>query len=163
MRKSTGLVKLVAGHIESRKVDVEAAWEGADQEVDGQDDEDDDDEAGSEENDDDGDEMEDDESEEDEEPVPAPIGKRKRPEKTSAPPARLSKKVSFAADPKESKWARSAAGAAKKITPVTFKAKPVSSKLKPSKIANVSAGKASQKSTMPGKAGEEAYDFGKFF
>jgi len=46
---------------------VEAAWEGADQEVDGQDDEDDDDEAGSEENDDDGDEMEDDESEEDEE------------------------------------------------------------------------------------------------
>jgi len=63
MRKSTGLVKLVAGHIESRKVDVEAAWEGADQEVDGQDDEDDDDEAGSEENDDDGDEMEDDESE----------------------------------------------------------------------------------------------------
>jgi nuclear GTP-binding protein len=158
MRKSTGLVKLVAGHIESRKVDVEAAWEGADQEVDGQDDEDDDDEAGSEENDD-----EDDEDEEDEEPVPAPIGKRKRPEKTSAPPARPSKKVSFAADPKESKKARSAAGAAKKITPVTSKAKPVSSKLKPSKVANASAGKASQKSTMPSKAGEEAYDFGKFF
>jgi nuclear GTP-binding protein len=171
MRKSTGLIKLVAGHVENRKVDIEAGWAGAEHEKDDQNEDEDDDgeETGTEDEEDedveldDVEELEEDESEEDEEPVPAPSGKRKRPSKSTASPAHPSKKVSFAADPKESKQARAAAGAAKKAAQATPKSKPVSSKLKASKVANVSTGKASQKSTAPSKGDEEAYDFGKFF
>jgi len=171
IRKSTGLIKLVAGQVENRKVDIGASWAGAELDEDKQNDDDDDD--GEETGTDDGEdenigmddvELEEDESEEDEEPVPAPAGKRKRLNKSIVSPARPNKKVSFAADPKESKRARAAAGAAKKATPpVIPKSKLVPSKLKASKVANVSTGKTSQKSTAPSNGGEEAYDFGKFF
>lgn len=161
-------MKLVPGHVESRKADVESGWVGVehhkddsyeeDQEVG----EDNDEQAGSDEEDEDVDadefeEPDDDDSEENELDS-VPVGKRKRPSKPTSPPALSNKKVSFAPDPKESKRARTAASVKKTTSPAP-KSRPVSSKLKTSKAINVRVSQASQKS----KAGEEAYDFGKFF
>jgi len=163
MRKSRGLVKLIAGDIECRKVDVETAWAGLEPEGD---DRDQDQDTGIE--DDEGEDvgMNNEEFEEDDdgddEPAPLPTGKRKRLDKSTAPPPRPTKKVSFAADPKGSKRARTV-GSAKNTTQVIAKAKLVSSKLKSPKIVNVSAGKVSHKSMALSTGGEEAYDFGKFF
>lgn len=184
IRKSTGLVKLVAGSIESRRADVEGSWAGVKQTEDASEDEDegegdeaaDEDDSGS--DDDDGEEaedvemedLEDESSEEEEEPVLVPAGKRKRAGKITGPAARPSKKVAFAPDPKESKQARSAAGAAKKAivaapkpkSKPTLKPKPTAVPTKV-KAANVGHGKKSAVKTSPSKSGEEAYDFGKFF
>lgn len=169
MRRSTGLIKLVAGHIESRKADVETGWVGSDDHGDDTDEEqpedtsDGDERAGSDGDVaiDDSEELDDDESEEDDEPAPAPTGKRKRLDKPTGSPARPNKKVSFAAGPKESKRAR-AAGSTKKPISTASKPRPMSSRLKTSRAANVNASKTSQKTTSS-KGGEEAYDFGKFF
>jgi nuclear GTP-binding protein len=170
MRRSTGLVKLIAGHVESRQADAEAGWAGVERDGDGrfgeeqeETDDGDDEQAGSAEEDEDVDfdEPDVDESEEDDEPAPAPAGKRKRPEKSTGPPTHPNKKVSFAPDPKESKRAR-AAGSVKKVTSPALKPRPVSSKLKTS-AANIKVSKVSQKSSSPRKGGEEAYDFRKFF
>jgi nuclear GTP-binding protein len=168
MRRSTGLIKLVAGHVESRKADVETGWIGSDDHGDDADEEqpedtaDGDEQAGSDEDveTDDSEELDDDESEEDDEPAPAPTGKRKRLDKPTGSPTRPNKKVSFAADSKESKRAR-AAGSTKTPTSTAPKPRPVS-KPKTSRAANVNASKTSQKTTSS-KGGEEVYDFGKFF
>jgi nuclear GTP-binding protein len=95
IRKSIGLVKLVAGCIESRKADVEAGWiskEDAEQsETEG------DDAEGDEEEDLNVDDVEeDDESEEeDHEPVVTPTGKRKWSDKQTALPIHPNKKGSL--------------------------------------------------------------------
>ncbi|KIM83958.1 hypothetical protein PILCRDRAFT_420239 [Piloderma croceum F 1598] len=169
MRKRIGLVKLVAGHTDIRKVDVEARWMGAEHDGDDQSDEEvdkDDEQAESDEDDnvmmDDVEDLGHDESEEDDEPPPAPTGKRKRRNTFTALSALPNKKVAFAPDPKESKRAR-AAGSSKKAAPSSLNSKPVSSKLKTSKPTSVSRKIASQKSTPPSKGGDEVYDFGKFF
>jgi nuclear GTP-binding protein len=171
MRKRTGLVKLVAGHTDTRKVDVEARWVGAEYDGDDQSGEEVDKDENEEqaESDEDGnammDDLEDlghDEAEEDDEPQPAPTGKRKRPNTFTAPSALPNKKVAFAPDPKGSKRAR-AAGSTKKAAPASLNSKPVSSKLKTSKLTIVSRKIVSQKSTSSSKGGNEAYDFGKFF
>lgn len=171
MRKRAGLVKLVAGHVDIRKVDIAAKWIGAEHDGDDQSDEEvvdnDNDEQG--ESDEDDNVMMDDvedighnESDEDDEPAPAPTGKRKRRNTFTAPSAVPNKKVAFAPDPKESKRAR-AAGSTKKAAPPSLNSKPVSSKLKTSKPTNVGKRIASQKSISPSKGGDETYDFGKFF
>lgn len=163
--KSTGLIKLVAGQAESRKVDLETGWGGAEHERDARIVEDDSEggETGTENNDVEMDEIEDIEDEEIDEPVPVPTGKRKRAtHKPPITPTRPTKKVSFAANPKDSKRARTTAGVMKKAEPVTLTSQPASSKIKSSKVANVRTGKATEKLTSSSK-GEEAYDFGKFF
>lgn len=170
MRKSTGLVKLVAGSIDGRKVDVEAEWTGLDRDGDNNGEGNDEENASEEAESDDedvemdnsaqDDEDEESDGEEDEEPTPVLSGKRKRTEKLTASVVRPTKKVSFAADPKGSKRARVLAGSAKKATPVAKNVKSVTPRAKPSKPANISSGK---KSPSSGKGAEEAYDFGKFF
>ncbi|KAH9938725.1 GNL3L/Grn1 putative GTPase-domain-containing protein [Fomitopsis serialis] len=181
MRKSRGTVRMSPGEVESREVALEIPYFGVDQDED-QDEDDDNDEV--DELEESGEDVEDDEDEEnasdedaddEEEPAPAP-GKRKRAGQKSPP--RAVKKVAFAAEPKGTKQARSAAGskpsvaktkqdtrAQAKVKPAP-KAKPVKTQKTPSvaaamkKIAN-SSKKAKQPSAS--KDGEETYDFSKFF
>ncbi|KZP15119.1 hypothetical protein FIBSPDRAFT_1048353 [Athelia psychrophila] len=178
MRKEGGLVKFVASPVESRRANVEGEWPGLKEEENS---EDENEEGGSEEEEDvemDDAEAEDSDEEEEEdvdepmeepveEPVPIVSGKQKRAGKKLAP-TRPAKKVAFAADPKESKQARSAAGAAGKKavppakTPAKAAAPPAKTPAAPTataKPANVPSGKK----TTATRGGEEAYDFGKFF
>ena len=165
MRKRIGLVKLTACHIDVRKIDVEARWAGLEQDGDDKSEEEQeecDKQDGSDSEDDNVDVDEHNDSEDDDEPAPAPASKRKRRNISAAPSTRPNKKVAFAPDPKESRRARAAGSA--KATPLSLSSKPVSSKMKPLKPANISTKTASQKSTVSlDKGGEEAYDFGKFF
>lgn len=193
MRKTEGLVKFVPGEIEGRKALIHDPWAGSVEDEDDEDEDGDNEEASDEVADE---EEEDDEDESDEEPEPEPepappvSGKQKRKlaaDRSSGPPH---KKVAFAADPKESKQARSA-GSRKGQAPMdTPRAKAVSKpktsplkkvsaakatvekpkavvekKEKERKVANVAPvkTKASQKSVAKSASGEEAYDFGKFF
>lgn len=118
MRKGAGLVKLVPGEVETRKVVLDVPWMGAvveegeedgegDEEVrddgglegDDEDEDDDDEDADGEEDevDEDEDELDEDEDDENDEnahPPPAAAGKRKR-QRESQPTARPSKKVAF--------------------------------------------------------------------
>ena len=113
------------------------------------------------------------EENEDEEPV-QPHGKRKRgdPAASKAPPA---KRVAFAPEPKNTKQARSAAGARGAAVAASRKALRTEAKAtKPTKAAKALAKPApakkaanaapAKKATSTGdKSGEEAYDFKKFF
>ena len=162
MRKGGGLVRLVAGKVETRKADVEASWEGvndeSDEDEEEEEEEEDDEEMHNEEDEDDSDEDEDvemDGKEEDEEMnLPVPTKNRKQAfSKLKAPPALIQKKVSFAAKPKESRSAHKT-GLLKKV-----RAKPAI-KMGGSRAANISAKKTSQQSS---DEGPQAYDFSRFF
>ena len=165
MRKGGGLVRLVAGKVETRKADVEASWEGVNDESDEdeeeeEEEEEDDEEMHNEEDEDDSDEDEDEDvemdgKEEDEEMnLPVPTKNRKQAfSKLKAPPALIQKKVSFAAKPKESRSAHKT-GLLKKV-----RAKPAI-KMGGSRAANISAKKTSQQSS---DEGPQAYDFSRFF
>ncbi|CCM03995.1 uncharacterized protein FIBRA_06151 [Fibroporia radiculosa] len=197
LRKAAGLIRLITGKIEDRKVALDAPWRDSENSDDGESDADEDDEDEDEadgvdddasvdleedsagDDDEEDDEEEEEEDEEEEEPLP-PIGKRKRGiAKASAPPPRPVKKVAFAADPKESKQARSKAGAAgsqaaarklKQKADMPVKTKPAKAPAKKAKAAPTKipaqkvANTASKKAVVPsGEKGEEAYDFKKFF
>ena len=170
MRKGGGLVRLVAGKVETRKADVEASWEGVndesdedekgDEEEEEEEEEEDDEEMHNEEDEDDSEEDEDEDvemdgKEEDEEMnLPVPTKNRKQAfSKLKAPPALIQKKVSFAAKPKESRSAHKT-GLLKKV-----RAKPAI-KMGGSRAANISAKKTSQQSS---DEGPQAYDFSRFF
>lgn len=190
MRKTRGAVRMTPGEVELREVALDNAYFGPDAKEEGSDEDEDDEMDGGEDvdelDDSDGEdeegavsegESDDEEEEEDAVPASAP-GKRKRGAVQKAP-ARPTKKVAFAAEPKGTKQARSAAGAAgsqvaaskskadqrkAKPTPeakpakVQKKAPSVSAAIK--KIAN--SKKAKQPSSVS-KDGEETYDFSKFF
>lgn len=194
MRKTRGAVRMAPGEAERREVALDNSYfgpedeEGSSDEEDGEDEGEDEevdelDESGEEDDgeedgvseDEDGDE---DEEEEDGEPAPA-SGKRKRAAKPQKAAARPAKKVAFAAEPKGTKQARSATGAAgsklaaskakggqPKAKP-TPEAKPAKTHKKtPSvsaalKIANSS--KKGKQASSASKDGEETYDFSKFF
>ncbi|KAF7971036.1 hypothetical protein HWV62_22155 [Athelia sp. TMB] len=177
MRKEGGLVKFTAAPVESRRVDVDGKWPGLTEEEEDSEDEsmaNGEEESGSDEDDDEEDvemdnaealDAEESDSDEEEmqveEPVPIASGKRKRADKKAAVVTRPAKKVAFAADPKESKQARSAAGAnAQKVTIPKKKAPPPAKK--PTQVAAKPANVPSGKKTIT-RGGEEAYDFGKFF
>lgn len=170
MRKGGGLVKYTAASAESRRANVEGEWPGL-KEAEASEDESE--EVSSEEEDvemndaEDSEEDSDEDAEEDEsmeEPIedPKPIlsGKLKRADKKSTPVVRPAKKVAFAADPKQSKQARSASGATQKKAVMLAKvvAKKPTVPTATVKVANVPSGK---KTATLGR--EEAYDFGKFF
>lgn len=194
LRKSSGIVRLDAGAVDVRKVDFEASWLGEDESDEEEDDEDGEDagisersESGGEEGDED--EEDEEEGEEDEhedeekEEEPAQLhSKRKRSSGASLkpPPA---KKVTFAPEPKNTRRARSAAGARGALVAVSRKAMNAESKRTPGNTASIPKGakpatkpsaktaparKAansalSSKTTVQTKHGEEAYDFKKFF
>lgn len=123
MRKAGGVVKFLAGAVETRKVAVDEPWvglvgeddedEGEESEKDGsevgqdEEDEEDEDEDESEEMDEGGDTDDDEDDEEDAAPPPSNKQKRKRGAEP-APPAPPLKRVAFAADPKTTKQARKA-------------------------------------------------------
>ena len=182
LRKTSGLVRLETGVADERKVELDAPWIEAPGDADSdEDDEEDEIVAGPGESEDEGDDIdEDDEGEdegeeenEDEEPV-QPHGKRKRgdPAASKAPPA---KRVAFAPEPKNTKQARSAAGARGAAVAASRKALRTEAKAtKPTKAAKALAKPApakkaanaapAKKATSTGdKSGEEAYDFKKFF
>ncbi|OBZ71764.1 Guanine nucleotide-binding protein-like NSN1 [Grifola frondosa] len=124
LRKSSGLVKLRAGVVDTRKINLDASWfaeeDESDEDAEGAHSEADDasvdlekesaDEDIDEDEDEDEDNDEEDEEDEEEEVPSLPTGKRKRGD-AKAPPARPAKKVAFAPEPKGTKQARSAAGA----------------------------------------------------
>ena len=171
MRKGGGLVRLVAGKVETRKADVEAGWEGINDESDedeGDEDEKDEDEDEDEDDDEEMHNEDEDDSEEDEDEdvemdgkegdeettLPVPTKNRKQVfSKLKAPPTLIQKKVSFAAKPKESRSAHKT-GLLKKV-----RAKPAI-KIGGSRAANISAKKVSQQSS---DEGPQAYDFSRFF
>ncbi|KAL7282022.1 hypothetical protein ACG7TL_003489 [Trametes sanguinea] len=189
LRKAGGLVKLRPGAIDSRRTLLEEPYfadseDEGDEEGSALDDSDDDLDEEDEDEDEDEDDEESDEEEEDEdeieedddEPLSPPNGKRKRAAAKTAAPSRPAKKVAFAAEPKGTKQARSAAGAkgaaaakakaaskaaeAKAAVKKTAKAaaKPAPA---PRKVANSATGKKSAASAV--KDGEVAYDFKQFF
>lgn len=182
-RKAIGVVKLAPSVPEARKIALEVPWVGEEDESDEDDEEeelgnghteddesedpgDEDEDEEDENEDDEKGEGDDDEDEEEEKPV-QPVGKRKRSAQSSAP-ARPTKKVAFAAEPKSTKQARSAAGvkgalAAKKKAKVTTQVKP-SAKSSPA-VAPKKVASSKRASGMVNKAanGEEAYDFKKLF
>ena len=196
MRKTRGAVRMAPGEAERREVALDSLYfgaedeEGSDEEEEGDEGDDEEvdelDESGEESGDEENgvsegeDEDEDeDEDEEDGEPAPLP-GKRKRAAQIQKIPSRPAKKVAFAPEPKGTKQARSAAGAASfKLT--ASKAKGGQQKAKPTpevkpakahkKITSVSAAmKKTANSSKKGKQassasrdGEETYDFSKFF
>ncbi|KAI0643674.1 P-loop containing nucleoside triphosphate hydrolase protein [Trametes meyenii] len=189
LRKAGGLIKLRPGAVDTRKAVLDASYflgsedegdEGDEEEgatLDETDDLDLDGDASVEDYVSDKEEDEDDEEEEDEEPPSPPRGKRKRGAAKAPERARPAKKVAFAAEPKGTKQARSAAGAkgataakakskpaddkpAKKaVKKATTAAKPASTK----KVANSSAGKKGAAATPAAQDGEVAYDFKQFF
>lgn len=175
-------MKYTAAPLESRKVDIDGKWPGLTEAEEKDEDEsmaDGEEESGSEEEEEEAEEedvemdeaealdAEDSDSDEEEmeaeEPLPIVSGKRKRADKKAAVVTRPTKKVAFAADPKESKQARSVAGSkvhkatipAKKLPPPSKK--PIATQVA-AKPANVPSGKKAGT-----RGGEEAYDFGKFF
>ncbi|KAI0334913.1 P-loop containing nucleoside triphosphate hydrolase protein [Cubamyces sp. BRFM 1775] len=197
LRKAGGLVRIRPGSIDARKPTLDASYfvasddegnesdveEGAElDESEDDDDEEDVESYASEEID----ELDSDEDEEDEEEAPSPpSGKRKRAAAKSAAPARPAKKVAFAAEPKGTKQARSAA-AAKGAAAAKAKSKPTDDKAakKPAKasalkkaataewakaapvkkVANSAASRGGKKSAASAaKEDEEAYDFKQFF
>ncbi|KZT74532.1 hypothetical protein DAEQUDRAFT_197091 [Daedalea quercina L-15889] len=197
MRKSSGVVKMSAGEAESREVAFNVPYFGAEEDEDkddGTDEEVDelersgDDVTGDEDEDEDASEDDEEENEDkedgDEVPVPA-AGKRKRA--AQKVPLRPAKKVAFAAEPRGTKQARSAAGAAGSKLSVTkakgrqdsgaqTKAKPtpqVKAAKVPKKTPSVASAmkkiaNSSKKAKQPSSAlkeGEETlqYDFSKFF
>ncbi|KAG5645776.1 hypothetical protein DXG03_005313 [Asterophora parasitica] len=174
LRTTVGLVKLVAGEIDSRQTVLDEPWleaEDSDEEDEEQDGMEVNEGEGDDEVDEDEAEEENEEDEEDEEVVPPSSSKKQKrkriTESAAAPP---SKKVAFASEPKSSKQARKA-GSLKEKPTATTKPKPSASAAKPKptpavarvgKAANVTTkGKAAAKIT--GAGGDEAYDFGKFF
>ncbi|KAI9063457.1 P-loop containing nucleoside triphosphate hydrolase protein [Trametes sanguinea] len=187
LRKAGGLVKLRPGAIDSRRTLLEEPYfvDSEDEGVEGDEeegaalDDSDDDELDEEEDvdsyaSDEDEEDEDGEDEEDDDPSP-PSGKRKRAATKTAAPSRPAKKVAFAAEPKGTKQARSAAGAkgaaAAKAKPTKAaeaksavkKAAKAATKPAPAarNVANSATGKKSAASAV--KDGEVAYDFKQFF
>ncbi|KAH9921535.1 P-loop containing nucleoside triphosphate hydrolase protein [Epithele typhae] len=194
LRKVAGIVKLRSGVRDAREVVLDASYFGADAEDGGfeSDEEDggavaDEDEVGvdedgegsadeeDEEDEDEEDEIMDEDDEEEEESPRPRKGLRKRAAVAMKAPARPAKRVAFAAEPKGTKQARSAAGAkgakAKATTsspdedgrarrptkkPTKAAAKPVA----PKKIANAVSSKSKK---AAGTDGEQAYDFKQFF
>ncbi|KAJ3523723.1 hypothetical protein NM688_g8679 [Phlebia brevispora] len=185
LRKSSGLIKLKTGAVEDRKMDLEMSWVESEQLSDEDDEEAE--EPGAAE-----DESEDEDEEDEDEPVPVqPTSKRKRGLAATSgfPPA---KKVAFAPEPKNTKQARSAAGARGATIATSRKAKAADNEKrkassKPNatvpgkstkskhrdsaisaktpaakKVANAASSK-SKKAAVDSAAGEEAYDFKKFF
>ncbi|EJF63073.1 hypothetical protein DICSQDRAFT_83967 [Dichomitus squalens LYAD-421 SS1] len=199
LRKAGGLVKLRAGEVDTRRVVLDAGYfvSSSDDGMDGDEEDggavDDADEVGLEgEESDEGDyvsdevedsDEEDDEDEEDEDEgvdeleSPPPRGKRKRI--LSKAPARPAKRVAFAVEPKNTKQARSAAGAKGAVTAASkAQLKARKPKLEPKaakkavkaaatnaapakKVANAASSKKSAASSP--KDGEAAYDFKQFF
>ncbi|KAF8211548.1 hypothetical protein K438DRAFT_1807499 [Mycena galopus ATCC 62051] len=172
MRKARGLVKLTCGAVETRKVALELPWVP---ESSGKDDED---EEEAEEELDDGEvedvDMDEDEEEEadeedsdiaEEELPPALSGKQKRKRAAEKEPAPR-KKVSFGADPKTSKQARSA-GSLRKQPTAAAKDKPLKTAApkKDRKVANtaVKTKQQLQKSAAAGGTPGQEYNFGEFF
>ncbi|KAJ7367887.1 hypothetical protein DFH08DRAFT_8310 [Mycena albidolilacea] len=179
IRKARGLVKLTPGVVETRKAAVELPW--APEKHSG----DDDDEA--EEEEDDGEAAEDvemdeesetveeasDEVEEEPEPPTALSGKQKRKRAAEQAPTPR-KKVSFGADPKTSKQARSAGSLGQKPTSAAADAaakekRPLKTAPAPKtdvrKVANTAVKtKASQKvAAAAGSTPGQEYNFGEFF
>ena len=164
MRKGGGLVRLVAGEVETRRADVEASWEGVNDESD--EDENNDEEIHDEEGEGDGEdgeededvEMDGEEDEDEEEMIPlVPTKNHKQASsKLTAPPALIRKRVTFAAKPKEPRSTRKA-GSLKKV-----QAKPVvrATKMGGPRAANVGPKKVSQQSSSEGA---QTYDFAQFF
>ncbi|KAI0352721.1 P-loop containing nucleoside triphosphate hydrolase protein [Trametes cingulata] len=196
LRKAGGLVKLRPGAIEERKTTLDTSYfvssddegvEGDEEDGSALDDSDDVDldedesvDSYASEEDEDEDEDEDDEMDEDEAPPSPPNGKRKRGPTKAAAPSRPAKKVAFAADPKGTKQARSAAGAkgsalkaaaksaadkpAKKALKASALKKAAAAKPPPAKkIANSSTGSKKASAASAAKDGEVAYDFKQFF
>ncbi|GLB33406.1 putative GNL3L/Grn1 putative GTPase [Lyophyllum shimeji] len=192
LRKSSGLVKLVTGEVDTRKVFLDEPWL-KEAEVTSDEDEDEDEEMevngsigdGEEDDEDDADEEEDEEEEEDDEdededeeeevpPPPSRNQKRKLVNEPSTTPVR--KKVAFAPDPKSSKQAGKAGASKGKAPekPTTIKTKPLAPNpvtkhnSKPAggkaqrRVANVGAG-GKATTKGPDADGDTAYDFGKFF
>lgn len=178
-RKATGVVRLSPSSPEARKIALETPWVGDEDGSEGSDEAEEpevaDAESESEEEDEDEDEEEDEESEEEEgeseeeEELARPAGKRKRPAQTSAP-TRPAKKVAFAPEPKNSKQARSAAGAkgsiaAGKKAKVVAQGKPLTKSkpvVAPKKVANMKKPSATSAANKAAN-GEEVYDFKQFF
>ncbi|TDL29595.1 hypothetical protein BD410DRAFT_758560 [Rickenella mellea] len=179
LRKCTGLVKMVAGALEERRLMLDAPWAngsigGGDENSEDEDGDEGDIDDEMEWSDEDGDgedeDMSDDaeiDDEEEKDPQPLPSGKRKRTEKTmSTAAAPAAKKVAFAPHPKGTKQARSAlskdTGASQqkstKKTPTSASqpAKPKSNlKPKPTpKIANASS-KSSKAKKPPASQGDD--------
>jgi nuclear GTP-binding protein len=150
MRKGGGLVRLIAGEIESRKVAIEEPWshvkedesdddgdgddeDGMDMDEDGEEVEDDGIDDSGEDDDDDEDEDEDEDEDADDEPSPPISSKRKRKRAAEISSVLPSKKVAFALDPKGSKQSR-AAGSRKGQTqekPIPKSKAPVSKSVTP--------------------------------
>ena len=197
MRKTRGAVRMAPGEAERREVALDNSYFGAEDEEGSGDEEEEGDEGDDEEVDEldesgeesgdeedevlegEDDDEDEDEDEEDGEPAPLP-GKRKRAAQIQKIPSRPAKKVAFAPEPKGTKQARSAAGAASfKLT--ASKAKGGQQKAKPTpevkpakahkKITSVSAAmkktanssKKGKQASLASKDGEETYDFSKFF
>ncbi len=176
LRRTSGLVKLKSGEIDSRHVAFEVLWvvqkalgsseesdDDLEEEVGGSDEID----SGS---DNDGDEGEDEDDEgggeEEDEMEPPPPGKRKRG--PTQPPSKPAKKVAFAIEPK--KQGRKISQSAPKPATQKRSAKPpTASQKRPvgaapltkSQVASSSSTKA--KATPKPTGSEEAYDFKKFF
>ncbi|KAJ7265837.1 hypothetical protein B0H12DRAFT_1099727 [Mycena haematopus] len=164
MRKARGLVKLTSGAMETRKASIDLPWapekdsEGDDEAEEEQDGGEIEEEAGMDEE-----EAENsDDAEEELEPPTALSGKQKRKRAAEkAPPPR--KKVSFGADPKTSKQARSAGSLLRKPTAAAAKEKPLKISA-PKKVANtVVKTKQSQKGGAPSSVPGQEYNFGEFF
>jgi len=172
MQKAGGLVRIVPGEVEKRKVVLETPFvaeereSGSDNGDTGEDDVDEDDDEEDEEVDGNEDEDEDDASEEDI-PTPALTGKRKRI--AAATTALPSKKVAFAAgtrNPKERAQARSGKPAkqATSAKPSPKQGAPAKSSLKKAVPVKVSNAKPSTKAKKDASAGAgDAYDFDQFF
>ena len=178
-RKTAGVVKMAPSALEARKAALDLPWVGEDDESDEGDDEENEladdpfkgDESEDLESEDEEEDEDEDEEDEDEAELAPPAGKRKRSAKPSIP-VRPAKKVAFAPEPKNTKQARSAAGAkgalaaGKKVKAAAPAKPPAKSKLAaklavaPKKVANV---KKTLGPAVKAADGEEAYDFKKFF
>ncbi|KAJ7067927.1 hypothetical protein C8F01DRAFT_581849 [Mycena amicta] len=159
LRKARGLVKLKCGAVETRRAILDQSWTPDTVEDDEEDEASDDEEEASMEQDEDDEDESSDGSDDSAPPIVSGKQKRKRAVEKAASLPR--KKVSFGADPKSSKKARSAAGAAQQ--PSSQKAPVKMKTAAPKKVANAPVKtKASQKAAT-GAGGSQAYNFGEFF
>ena len=120
------------------------------------------------------DEDEDDEDE-DEDELAAPPARSKRKRALAKAPTRPAKRVAFAAEPKDTKQARSAAGARSTFAAAKAQSKGADKAAKPAKkpakapgppakkVANAASSKKPKAAPAPAKDGEVAYDFKQFF
>lgn len=174
-RKTEGLAKVSASSTETRRIALEKPWvvqeesarDDDDEDVGGEEEVDDEEDEGEDESEDIG-SVDSEEDEEDEEVSVPPAGKRKRAAASKAASAPPPKRVAFAAEPKNTKQARSAAGArgsvkkdVKSTAAASRKSAVASAKPVPArKVANATPAK---KAVAAAAGGEEAYDFKSFF